>query len=241
MNGLNFNAMQNNTYDKKVLLYSSGMDSWLIDRLWKPDVKIYVDMKTEYSENEIFRLPADVIIEEFPLTKWEREDKIIPLRNLYLIGLATNYGNEICLGATAGDRVLDKSFAFGHLYEELLNYLYSPQHWTEGRKITINLDYKKYTKTELIHMFVNDGGDIKEAFNSSFSCYHPNGEQECWACKPCFRKFVAFAMNDYPFEKDVIRQNIEYIKKDILPEIQAGKYGRKEEEKEILTILKKYE
>ena len=93
--------MQKSSYEKKVLLYSGGMDSWLIDKIWKPDVKLYVDMGTKYSQEEIKRLPADVVVEKLDLSKWEREDKIIPLRNMYLIGIATNYGNEICLGATA--------------------------------------------------------------------------------------------------------------------------------------------
>ena len=39
----------------KVLLYSGGMDSWLIDKLWKPDVKIFFDTGVDYDivENTI--------------------------------------------------------------------------------------------------------------------------------------------------------------------------------------------
>ena len=80
--------MRNDTYNKKVLLYSGGMDSWLIDKLWKPDIRLYVDMNTRYSKEEMKRLPDDTIIERLDLSKWEREDKIIPLRNMYLIGMA---------------------------------------------------------------------------------------------------------------------------------------------------------
>ena len=29
---------------KKVLLYSGGLDSWLIDKLWNPDFKLYIDI-----------------------------------------------------------------------------------------------------------------------------------------------------------------------------------------------------
>ena len=177
--------MQNNTYNKKVLLYSGGMDSWLIDKLWKPDIRLYIDMNTRYSKEEMKRLPDDTIIEKLDLSKWEREDKIIPLRNMYLIGIATNYGDEICLGATAGDRVLDKSPVFAELYEELLGYLYQKQHWTEKRTIRINLDYKAYTKTELLKQYIIQGGSISEAFSSSFSCYAPvDGQpfQHCWCC-----------------------------------------------------------
>ena len=199
--------MQNNTYNKKVLLYSGGMDSWLIDKLWKPDIRLYIDMNTRYSKEEMKRLPDDIVIEKLDLSKWEREDKIIPLRNMYLIGIATNYGDEICLGATAGDRVLDKSPVFAELYEELLGYLYQKQHWTEKRTIRINLDYKAYTKTELLKQYIIQGGSINEAF---------------------------------PFPREVIDMNISYIKREILPLIESGEYGRKREEEEIRQILTLY-
>lgn len=232
--------MQNNTYNKKVLLYSGGMDSWLIDKLWKPDVRLYVDMNTQYSREEMERLPEDVVIEKLDLSKWEREDKIIPLRNMYLIGIATNYGNEVCLGATAGDRVLDKSPMFAELYEDLLGYLYQEQHWTEKRTIRINLDYKAYTKTNLLKQYIAQGGNISDALNSSFSCYDPVDGHECWHCKPCFRKFIAFALNGYSFPEDIVTRNISYIKNEILPQIENGSYGRKQEEIEILQVLELY-
>lgn len=38
---------------KKVLLYSGGMDSYLISKLWKPDVKLYVDLNSKYAKQEI--------------------------------------------------------------------------------------------------------------------------------------------------------------------------------------------
>ena len=233
--------MQKSIYDKKVLLYSGGMDSWLIRHIWKPDVCLYVDMNTEYSREEIRRLPPDVIVEHLDLSKWERPDKIIPLRNLYLIGLATNYGNEVCIGATAGDRVLDKSLQFRDMYQDLLCYLYQKQHWTEERHIRLNFDFKEYTKTQLIARYLAEGGDINEAFSASFSCYQPDEHgHECWRCKPCFRKFIAFALNGMEFPPEVVSTCLDYIMTDIWPDIVAGTYGRAREEEDIRTVLRKY-
>lgn len=232
--------MQKNIFDKKVLLYSGGMDSWLIRQIWKPDICLYVDMNTEYSAEEISRLPEDVIVEKLDLSKWERSDKIIPLRNVFLLGLATNYGNEICIGATAGDRVLDKSLPFRDMYQEMLCYLYQKQHWTEERKIRLNFDFKAYTKTQLLARYLREGGDINKAFKASFSCYQPNNGKECWQCKPCFRKFIAFALNGMEFPKEVSNIALDYIMREIYPDIIAGIYGRAEEEKEIITVLKKF-
>lgn len=230
---------------KKILLYSGGSDSWLINKLWKPDVRVYVDMKTRYSEQEMKKLDKDVKIIEFPLGKYEREDAIIPLRNLYLPMVICNEFPEddldICLGATAGDRVLDKSFVFADSASALLTYLYSPQHWIpNGRRIHINIDYKNFTKTQLLKMFIEQGGDINEAFNYSFSCYNPVDGKECWQCKPCFRKFVSFALNGMKFEKEVVETVIAYIRKEIMPLILNGTYGRKQEEQEIKEVFRMY-
>lgn len=207
---------------------------------------MYVNMHTKYSEEEIKRLDDEVIVKDFPLTEYEREDKIIPLRNLYLVMVICNMFPEgdldICLGATAGDRVLDKSFEFAQKTSELLTYLYSPQHWIpNGRKVNVNIDFKSKTKTEILKEYIQNGGNIQKAFNQSFSCYNPVDDHPCWACKPCFRKFVSFAMNGYDFPQEILNKVIPYIKKEILPQINAGTYGRKEEEIQILEILKKYE
>ena len=232
---------------KKVLLYSGGMDSWLIDKIWKPDIKLYVNMHTRYSENELNKLSDEsVMVVDFPLGMWERDDAIIPLRNLYLIMVACNvtYDEDvsICLGATNGDRVLDKSYDFVNKANDILNYLYQPQHWIpNGKKVNVCIDFKNKTKTDLIRMFVEQGGDIKEAFTRSFSCYNPINGCECWSCKPCFRKFVSFSVNGYKFSQDIIDKCVPYIEKEIVPQINNGTYGRgKQEESDILKIVKNY-
>lgn len=235
---------------KKVLLYSGGMDSWLIDKLWKPDKRVYVNMHTRYSEEEIKKIKAqrnDVEIIDFPLGQWERPDAIIPLRNLYLVMVICNItGSEdvdICLGATAGDRVLDKSYDFVAKATELLNYLYQPQWWIpEGKKVNVNINFKNKTKEDLLQMFVEQGGNLEDAFNCSFSCYDPTDDGEvCWSCKPCFRKFVAFESVGYNFSEDVLKKVIPYINTNIIPSIKAGTYGRgAKEEKAILDCVEKY-
>lgn len=230
----------------KVLLYSGGMDSWLISHIWKPDAKVYVNMHTRYSEAEIARIKQnepDVQIVDFPLGQWERDDAIIPLRNLYLIMVICNITKdrdvEICLGATAGDRVLDKSYTFIDKATDLLNYLYQPQHWIpSGKKVKINIDFKNKTKTQIIKQFVDNGGNLEDAFNYSFSCYNPVNGKECWHCKPCFRKYVSFKLNGYIFDKHIDETVYNYLKTEIVPKIENGTYGRKDEEPEIMKVYK---
>ena len=109
---------------KKVLLYSGGVDSYMINQIWKPDVKLYVDMNTRYSKQEIARLPKDVIVTKLDLSEFERSDAVIPARNLYLLTIATNYGDEICLGATADDRQADKTIEFAEKASDILSFLH---------------------------------------------------------------------------------------------------------------------
>lgn len=232
---------------KKVMLYSGGMDSWLIDKIWKPDLRIYIDMHTKYSAEEIKKLKIyepDVKIVDFPLGQYEREDAIIPLRNLYLIMVACNEtlsdDVEICVGATAGDRSLDQSNDFFHKAEDILNYLYSPQHWVpNGKKVKIVTDYRDLTKAQLLEKYMEQGGDINVAFNQSLSCYNPSKDlQECWNCKSCFRKFIAFAYEGYEFPKDVIAKNVKYFDEHIKEEMDSKEiYRTPKEDEEIRTVI----
>lgn len=227
----------------KVLLYSGGMDSWLIARLWKPDVKLYIDTGTGYAEEEKYRLPPGTVVEYLDLARFEREDKIIPLRNLYFVMMASNYGDEIMLGATYGDRVLDKSTTFAEKASDMLSFLYSPQHWTTGRKIRVCVDFKRYTKAELLKMYVEQGGDMETAFRESFSCYEPGTDgHECWHCKPCARKAIAFLLNGYRFDDPAVIAGARDYVAGIMPEIRAGVYGRgTKEENEIVRAYRMME
>ena len=88
--------------------------------------------------------------------------------------------------------------------------------------------------------FLDKGGNINDAFNASFSCYNPVNGYECWQCKPCFRKFIAFALNGYSFDSNIENAVLKYIINEIYPQIKAGIYGRADEEKEIVQLLQMY-
>lgn len=205
---------------KKVLLYSGGMDSWLIDKLWKPSIKIYVNLGTEYSEEEIKRLPNDVqIIDFFFLNQFSLKNSIIPLRNLYLYAIAANatYFDdvEICLGSLNGDRINDKSKKFAELLDELMKYLYEEQQSQPGRKIKISMPYKNKSKRELCEMYVKNGGNLETAFYDSFTCYHPVNGNECGNCKACFRKAIPFIVAGMKFTPEQKEKYIEFYESNV--------------------------
>lgn len=221
----------------KVLLYSGGMDSYALRYLWKPDILLAVDLGTQYGSIERKKMKADsevVFVEGISLVQWERADKIIPLRNLILCAIAAQYGDVLALGATAGDRVRDKDYIFADLASATISYLWQSDHWTQGKRIKIELPFKHKTKTQIVSTWIEAGMDPRQLWDNSFSCYHPNADEiPCGTCKPCFRKWIAFKNNGFDFEPS----SEAYIKKEIIPLIMKGVYNRKNEESEILEAI----
>ena len=110
----------------KVLLYSGGMDSWLINKIWQPDAVVYVDIHGAYSEAEKARLPEGAIVVDMPfLGEVEMEGGFVPLRNLYFLMIASHFGDDVVLGATSGDGGVDKSPEFLEKSSEMIGWLWS--------------------------------------------------------------------------------------------------------------------
>lgn len=215
---------------KKVLLYSGGLDSYLISKIWKPDVRLYIDVGSSYSEIEMKRLPSDVIVEKFPIGKWEdKESKYIPLRNLYFLMIASNYGDELCLGATAGDRdAPDKTPDFLDRAESMINSLLKKQNSFEGWQVTIERRFVEMTKEDIIKEYLRNGGSVDEVYNNTFSCYNPDTTgKPCLSCKACFRWFMTLYAAGYQFNNDEKNKMARYVKNVALPGAYKGTYYTK--------------
>jgi len=180
--------------NKKVLLYSGGMDSYIISKIDSFDTLLYIDTKSKYSTIEIDYLKKQGISVEIDdrldLSDIEMESAIVPMRNLFLVMIGALYGDEIVLGATDGDRSTDKNHTFAQKSSDLLSYIYSPSWWSEGRDININLKYKNWTKKDLIERYIEAGYNVQDLIDNSFSCYHPKDGKECMQCKPDIRKYT---------------------------------------------------
>jgi 7-cyano-7-deazaguanine synthase len=226
----------------RVLLLSGGMDSLALDLLWKPDVRLYVDMGTRYAAAErraLSRLDLAIQTVMLPLDRFELPDGIIPLRNLMLCAIAAQFGDSIALAATAGDRVLDKSEPFAWLTSELLSYLWKRQHWTDGKSVHVALPTKSLSKRELVKRYIDEGGDPLWLAERSLSCYEPSRDDTpCGICKPCLRKWVAFAANGIEIrEKWAARARAEVVD-EIVPQIKRGTYDRSpSESRDVLDAI----
>lgn len=262
----------NTNYDqlrgKKVLLYSGGMDCFCINQLEEPDVLLYIDNKSNYSEDEKAFLRARqeegyfknlVFVEDFiNMSKLERTDYIIPSRNAYFIMLAAEYGDEIILGATSGDRSTDKDYTFAGMMTGLLNHIYDKSHWVgdRARHINVNFKYKDCTKQELILKTVEKYQEkynlslfrakevvAEDLFRLSTSCYDFVNGKPCGVCKPCTRKWLAILGALGVDTGDKFNTNPrDYFTPEIIDEWiarESGPNNRGPESKEIIDILMK--
>lgn len=204
----------------KVLLYSGGTDSWLIDQIWKSDKKIYINIHGFYSENEIKKLPKDVEIIDFPFLGLveDKNTNFVPLRNLYFLMIASNYGDEICYGATRSDRgSKDKRIEFIEKAEDIINYGLNGNSFAKDKKITIVKDFVKLHKFELIQKYLDNGGTIDKFVKKSFSCYHSVDGKECMHCKQCYKKFLEAYYFGYEYSKEEKLDMIKYLKEHVIP------------------------
>ena len=255
---------------KKVLLFSGGMDCYTINQLEKPDVLLFIDNHSQYSSVERAYLEYMqargwyenlIFVDDFiNMSKIERDDYIIPARNAYFILKAAEYGDEIILGATSGDRSTDKDKLFAKQMTDLLNHIYEKSHWVgeQGRNILVNFKYKDYTKQNLINALIEKrqaelGLTLEEAkkyvakelVENSISCYDfvekDGKETPCGTCKPCTRKWLAilgatgvdtgYAFSTNPRDYFTPEVIEQWIKRE------GGPNNRGPESKEIIKIL----
>ena len=180
--------------DNQVILYSGGLDSVLLAAEYPKAKRVYFDMKTRYAQEEMKQLPADVIIDTtFNFENIERDDAIIPSRNLYLVTRAADYGSNIYMAVTSGDSIKDKDADFFRQAQALLNHMNDSWYGT-GDEIYLHTPLKKLSKAQAINQYLAQGHS-PQALLDSFSCYTPDNGKQCGQCKCCVRKFAALTAN----------------------------------------------
>jgi len=209
---------------KRVQLYSGGLDSVALRHLWRPDTLLYVDWGGRYCAPERARLPAGTWVVELPLARWEREDTVLPLRNLFFVAVAAESWPgedlEVALGSVDGDQVLDQAPRFAQLASGLLTYLWGPQKWTAGRTVQVVQPLRPMSKDKMVAAYLRAGGD-PGALVASYSCHQAPAEGTCGACVACCSRWVALKVNGIDTEPDCTA----YCEAHYLPRALAGEPG----------------
>lgn len=195
-----------------VLLFSGGLDSYLVHRLWQPEHLLFIACGHRYEKREIQAicdLGDDVRSRlhynySLNLGGWEREDAIIPLRNLLFAAVASRYADTVWMGGLAGEVNWDKTPEFYWTASAALSHCYRPSYWCEGRVVHVTSPAAHLTKAELLKLALEKGVTREEVANT-VSCYEKEGF--CGECSSCFKRAVATKLNgwveDYawpPFE-----------------------------------------
>ena len=236
---------------KKVLLFSGGMDSLMIEHFLKPDVLLYIPSGSSFEKVETKKLHSllangyvdkDKLVifdDVLNLKRFERDDYIVPNRNAFYLLLASMLGETLTLGSVSGDRSNDKDEMFFAKIQDLMSYMWKEQHWTEERKFKVTSPYKDHTKTELVKEYMDTGGTSK-ALLESYSCYSGN-ETPCGICKPCFRKWIALINNDINIPNGYYindPSSVDWLN-ELKDQVQAGTYRGKEDQDWINALKKK--
>lgn len=191
--------------EKKVLLFSGGFDSQLQEWLIKPNILLYVDMKTSYSEREIealHRLPSyytdRLIIKELPLGEYERENKYLPYRNLILGTIGMEYGQHVYFGFNYNDTAPDKDRMFIDKTNSLFRHLnvncMADMNWSTPN-FSFNAPFLGLTKTGMVSECLKKGMPV-EWIQNIRTCYSGMSHKGCGLCGPCLSKAVALLNND---------------------------------------------
>ena len=234
--------------DKNVILFSGGMDSFCMMKLHNHDTLLTFDLGTKDNRKELQQIQKmidhDIInsdkleVVSLPLSRFELPNKIVPHRNSLMCLIASNFGNRIYVGATAGDTTKDKDHVFKSQVEGLLNYFALDQHKVThpNYPYTVEMPFKHLTKVQIVATYLEKGGSASDLLEYSRSCYN-DSTKECGKCRSCLRKIVALELNDLPYEKYFQYNPLEHD----LPEVDIQKMkSRVGEYKEYLAAKAKH-
>jgi 7-cyano-7-deazaguanine synthase in queuosine biosynthesis len=190
------------------------------------DKLVFIDVGTEDCAREmqlITELEKDIEIVDLDLFKYELDNKIIPYRNHLFVLMAAQFGNEIYIGATAGDTTKDKDYVFKSQMEGILNYFAIDKHKVKVQEYpySVVMPFKGHTKVQIVNSYLDEFDnpkDIEKLWTESRSCY-AGEEKECGICRACLRKFVALYLNDVYidgiFENDPVEHLGDFLNESI--------------------------
>jgi 7-cyano-7-deazaguanine synthase in queuosine biosynthesis len=174
-------------------------------------------------------VPDTLIDDRLNLADWEEKQANIPLRNAFLVMIASQYDSDIALIVQRGEMdIPDRSLRFFNEFGEWLTFL-------RGRTITLTTPFFDMTKTDIVNWYLKQGLN-KDILISTRSCYSP-GDNPCGNCAACFRRWVAFTNCELEEEYEQPIKNFDGLK-IYVDKMQRGLYEEKRTDETLMALKK---
>jgi len=174
-------------------------------------------------------IPDTIIDDRLNLADWEEKDANIPLRNAFLVMIASKYDKDVALIVQQGEmNIPDRSLEFFNQFTSTLQLLW-------GEPATVFTPFFTMTKTDMVLWYLNRGFD-KDLLISTRSCYSP-GDNPCGNCAACFRRWVAFTNNDLEEEYERPINKFDGLKKYV-DKMRRGLYEEKRTDETLMALKK---
>jgi len=216
-----------------ILLFSGGLDSYIGWHFLHKPKTLYVGLGHRYMTHEIEKvkklIPDTVIDTRLNLADWEARDANIPLRNAFLVMIASKYDKDIILVVQEGEMSIpDRSPHFFNEFGAWLSFL-----WDET--VTVSTPFFQMTKTEMVRWYLDHDLPAEDLI-ATRSCYAPT-DNPCGNCAACFRRWVAFTNCDLEEEYDQPIKNFDGLQ-IYLDKLNRGIYEKKRTDETLLALRK---
>jgi 7-cyano-7-deazaguanine synthase in queuosine biosynthesis len=182
---------------KKGLLYSGGMDSFILRRLYNLEA-VYFDLGSRYSDKEIRLIkkfnkevakdnPIKIHKLSFFGKNFEEESGYVPYRNLILFLKMTLLGSDEIYFGMVNEWQRDKNKSFFRLVENIV-------HDMGKRKLKIITPFYGMSKSNVLKKYIEAGFSVDDLYKYSRSCVMGT-ERECGQCISCLSKYIALVNN----------------------------------------------
>jgi 7-cyano-7-deazaguanine synthase len=217
--------------DSHVLMFSGGLDSYLalltlLDNGINPKL-VYVQHGSKNDEEQLKQAKRlavlhgkELIVDgSLSLGGWERENAFIPNRNGFLAFVGALYGNRIWFAIMDGEQTYDDCKQDTFLAISLsLSKL-------SGTPVTVDSPFWHLTKAEVIKRLSRE---FQIKLPLTYSC-HKGTDKHCGECSACFRRAVAFQLNNIK-EEYITNPFSTELAKSYFAKAEAGHYGKRDDE-----------
>ena len=221
-----------------VLMFSGGLDSYLalltlLDNGIDPKL-VYVEHGSKNNDEQLFQAKKlakkhgkELIIDRtLSMGKWEEENAFIPNRNGFLAFIGALYGDFIYFAIMDGEQTYSdcRQDTFMAVSVALTNL--------SGKPTVVDSPFWNLTKAEVIEKL-----DARNYHNlvDTYSC-HKGGEKHCGNCSACFRRWVAFELNDIEDEW-VVKPWTTDLADEYYDKAMDGFYGGKRDEEIVKALV----